>query len=113
MSFRLLCAILVLSVFTSFLPASVPVPPIQGKVNQTQVTKKDVHIWLGKAREAMAAKEYMKAEKYLKKARKSNPNLPETYRLLGDFHALFNRQWKADKFYKKAESLERLQASKN
>ena len=59
----------------------------------------------------MEAKEYKKVEKYLNKAKKLDPNLAETYRLLGDLHAKFNREWKAKKFYEKAENLEQMQAS--
>jgi Tfp pilus assembly protein PilF len=63
------------------------------------------------AKQAMEAKDFTKAQKLLNKAKKLDPEMPEVYRLLGDFHASFNRQWKADKFYQKAKELERTQAA--
>ena len=58
------------------------------------------------AKTAMAGGDWNQAEKHLKKATKLAPANPEPFRLLGDLHTKFSRQWKADKFYAKAKELE-------
>ena len=120
LSSRTFSTLLALAFFASLpLLAAGAFPSAPGESQQVAKTEKpaldakDPQYWIAKARDAMEAKKWLNAEKYLKKAKKIDPELAEAYRLLGDLHATLNRDWKADKFYEKARELETLQASKN
>ena len=67
--------------------------------------KKLATYWVALAKQEMANKQWFRAENHLNKARRMDPTLAETYQLLGDLHTTFSRDWKAEKFYKKAEKL--------
>ena len=88
---------------------SITVPALAAASAGEKATSAPEYVVL--AKKAMEAKDFTKAQKYLNKAKRLDPEMPEVYRLLGDFHASFNRQWKADKFYDKAKELERMQAA--
>lgn len=110
MTLRMVLLSLMFAVAT--LSATVSAAPAQDPTTSTAaVSSAQQH--LATARQAMKDGDYRLLEKSLKKARKANPELAEVYRLWGDYHTLFNRAWKAEKLYKKAEELEQLQAKKD
>lgn len=59
------------------------------------------------AKTQMADKKYEAAAKSLRKAKKLDDSIPAIYTLLGDYHAVYSRDYKAEKFYKKAEELKK------
>lgn len=95
---------------TTFLASVCASVPPQEKPGTAQQSQAQQH--LDTARQALKDHDYALVEKSLKKAGKADPNLAEVYRVWGDYHSLFNRAWKAEKFYKKAAELEELQAAK-
>jgi len=98
-----LALILVLAAAPAALSVSDPKPEA---VAQTQQDS-EAHRLLAQAKELIEADDWLGAAKLLNKAKKADPEIAEVYRLLGDFHTAFNRGWKAERFYKKAESLEK------
>ena len=76
---------------------------------QTKAKKKNTETaanYVSLAKEAIENDKWSQVEKWLRKAKKADPDYPETYKILGDFHTAFSRHKKADKFYKKAQELE-------
>ncbi len=104
-------AVLALLAFTALpLDAASTSPFNSGPKAQTvqsaKAKQKDPQFLLAQAKAKIEANQWLEAEKLLKKAKKLDPEIAEVYKLLGDFHTAFNRDWKAKKLYKKAEALE-------
>ena len=98
-------ALTFLACFTG-LSFAAPVAPANEKVTvSSSVTPNSAEYFVQAAREEMKNNQYKNVEKYLKKAKKLNPDLPEIYQLLGDYHMAFSRAHKAEKFYAKAKEL--------